>query len=155
MCRNKRVWLTPKDCSVSDPGNVGGSRGSHSHVGAHARQSKGLCPGGTLYGGAIPDTPVLESLSSHRGVMLSSSEPSGTQCHSHSSLGHGYSRDQPENQVGYNVTFCTPSAIADSHAIPLVRENVSLGRPAGNASASSSSWGQSERNIPAEAKSLR
>lgn len=58
-------------------------------------------------------------------------------------FGKGYSRDQPDNQVGCNVTFSTPEPIRVSvgsdamSAYPLVRENVSLGilgRPAGNAS---------------------
>ena len=142
---------------MSGPGGAGGSGGTHasdSHVGAHARQSKGAVPWGEpLYGGAVPDTPVLESLSSHRGVMHSCSEPSGTHSHSHSSLGQGY-----------NVTFSTPaprSATVDSQvraAYPLVRENMSLGTPGrseGSVSTSSSSWGRSGRNIPAEAKSLR
>lgn len=144
---------------VSDPGGAGGSGGNHasdSHVGAHARKSKGArALGGTIvWWGTHPS----------QGGTHSRSEPSGTHSHSYSSLGQGYSRDHPENPVRYNVTFSTPapmSAIADSHArsaCPLVRENVSLGtpgRPVGNASASSCSWGRSERNIPAEAKSLR
>lgn len=61
----------------------------------------------------------------------------------HLSLWQGYSRDQPDNQVGCNVTFSTPEPLRVSvgsdamSAYPLVRENVSLGilgRPAGNAS---------------------
>lgn len=153
---------------VSDPGVARGGKESHasdSHVGAHVRQSKGAVYWGeSLYGGAVPDMPVLESLPSQRRVMHSNPEPSGTHSHSHSSLGQGYSRGQPESQVGYNVTFSTPapmSATVDSHArssYPLVRENVSLGtpgRPVGNASASSSSWGWSGQNIPVKAKSLR
>lgn len=60
---------------------------------------RGPCPGvgEPLYGEAILDMPVLESLPSYRGVMHSSSEPFGTHSYSHSSLGQGYSRDQPEN----------------------------------------------------------
>lgn len=129
---------------MSGPGGAGGSRGNHAS--AHARQSTGAVPWGEpLYGGAVPDTPVLESLSSHRGVMHSCSEPSGTHIHSHPSQGQGY-----------NVTFSTPAprnATVDSQvrsAHPLVRENMSLripGRPEESVSNSSSSWGRSGRNI--------
>lgn len=61
---------------VSDLGVARGGRENHtsdSHVGVHASQSKGAVPWGEpLYGGAAPDTPVLESLPSHRGVRHSS-----------------------------------------------------------------------------------
>lgn len=91
-----------------------------------------------MYGGAVPDTPVLESLPSHWRVMHYSPEPSGTNGHSHLSLGRGYNRGQPDSRWGgggYNVSTPAPlSATVDSLArpdYPLVSEN------------------------PAEAKSLR
>lgn len=82
--------------------------------------------------------------------------------HRHSHI-YFWGRVQYENQVGYNVTFSTPTAMSatvGSHArsaYPIIRKNLSLGtlgRSVRNASTSSSILGRSERNSKAEAKSL-
>lgn len=104
--------------------------------------------GESLYDGAISNMNAFTKSAIPRGgggwklctLFRSSLEP---HTYLHLSLWQGYSRDQPDNQVGCNVTFSTPEPIRVSvgsdamSAYPLVRENVSLGilgRPAGNAS---------------------
>lgn len=104
--------------------------------------------GESLYDGAISNMNAFTKSAIPRGggvrklctLFRSSLEP---HTYLHLSLWQGYSRDQPDNQVGCNVTFSTPEPLRVSvgsdamSAYPLVRENVSLGilgRPAGNAS---------------------
>lgn len=101
--------------------------------------------GESLYDGAISNMKSAIPRGGGDEAMHSISKLSGTPSHTylHLSLWQGYSRDQPDNQVGCNVTFSTPEPLRVSvgsdamSAYPLVRENVSLGilgRPAGNAS---------------------